>query len=130
VKQDHEAIPTLRMMRLTKEEIGRRAEAIAQSVAAVLEKQVGASASAQPIRLEIVDGESVIGGGAAPSSVLPTRLLALTCAGLSADELAGRLRASDPPIIARVEDGQVLLDFRTVFADQDHWIATALGRIA
>jgi L-seryl-tRNA(Ser) seleniumtransferase len=118
VKRDHDAIPTLKMMRLTKGEIGKRAEALA------------ASLKSSRLKIEIVDGDSVIGGGAAPSSVLPTRLLALSCAGLSADELATRLRTSDPPIVARVEDGRVLLDLRTVFAEQDRLIAAALQRIA
>ena len=118
VKRDHDAIPTLRMMRLTGEEIGKRAESLAANV------------QSSKLTIEVVDGESVIGGGAAPSSVLPTRLLAVGCAGLSADELATRLRASDPPIIARVEQGRVLLDLRTVFADQDLAVATSLVRIA
>lgn len=118
VKRDHDSIPTLRMMRVTKEEIGRRAEDVA--------KQVRSST----IKLEVIDGESVVGGGAAPSSVLPTRLLAVSCATLGADELAARLRASDPPIAARVEDGRVLLDLRSVFSEQDHLVAAALGRIA
>jgi L-seryl-tRNA(Ser) seleniumtransferase len=118
VKRDHDAIPTLKMMRLTKAEIGRRTEALAAQI------------SSPKLQVEIIDGESVIGGGAAPSSVLPTRLLALSCAGLSADELSTRLRASDPPIIARVTDGRVLLDLRTVFEDQDPTIAAALARIA
>ena len=41
-----------------------------------------------------------------------------------------RLRASDPPIIARVEEGRVLLDLRTVFPEQDDAIAQALAQIA
>ena len=107
VKRDHEAIPALRMMHLSKGEIEKRADGIVERV------------SSPGLRLEVIDGESVIGGGAAPSAVLPTRLLALTCDGLTADELSTRLRASDPPIIARVEDGSVLLDLRTVFPGQD-----------
>ena len=82
------------------------------------------------LKVEVIDGDSVIGGGAAPSSVLPTRLLALSCEDLGADELAARLRASDPPIITRVEEGRVLLDLRTVFPEQDGMIAAALHRIA
>ncbi len=117
VRRDHDAIPTLRMMRLTKEEIGERAKALAAQVA-------------EPkLKLEIVDGESLLGGGAAPSSVLPTRLLALTCEGLSADDLATQLRGSEPPIIARVEEGRVLLDLRTAFPEQDTVVAAALTRI-
>jgi len=114
VKRDHDSIPTLKMMQMTKKEIGNRAEALA------------AQARSPKLNIEVMDGESVIGGGAAPSSVVPTRLLALSCVGLSADELAAGLRASDPPIIARVADGRVLLDLRTVFADQDEVLKTVL----
>src|SRR5271165_5463650 len=121
VKRDHDAIPTLRMMRLTKEEIGRRAESLAGLTCA--------SQLKSKLKIEVIDGESVIGGGAAPSSVLPTRLLALTCEGLSADELAARLRGSQPAIIARVEEGRVLLDLRTVFPEQEAAVLAALNRI-
>ena len=117
-RKDHDTIPTLRMMRLSKEAIGNRAEALAARV------------QVPKLKVEIVDGESILGGGAAPSSVLPTRLLALTCEGLSADELSARLRGSEPPVIARVEEGRVLLDLRTVFPGQDAAVVAALHRIA
>ncbi len=117
VQHDHDAIPTLRMMRLTREAIGERAAALAARIAA------------PKLRVEIVDGESILGGGAAPSSTLPTRVLAVTCEGLSDDELASRLRSSNPPIIARVDEGRVLLDLRTVFAEQDAAVAAVLNQI-
>jgi L-seryl-tRNA(Ser) seleniumtransferase len=118
VKHEYGKVPALRMMSLSNEEIGARAESIASRV------QSG------KVKIDIVDGESVIGGGAAPSSVLPTRLLAVMCSGVSADELSERLRASDPPLIARVEEGRVLLDLRTVFPEQDHLIVDALEHVA
>ncbi|MGO9433138.1 MAG: hypothetical protein ACLP00_02460, partial [Terracidiphilus sp.] len=90
---------------------------------------LAARLAAPKLKVEIVDGESLLGGGAAPSSVLPTRVLAVTCDRLSADELAAHLRRSDPPIIVRVEDGRVLLDLRTVFPEQDSAVAGALTRI-
>jgi L-seryl-tRNA(Ser) seleniumtransferase len=117
VKRDHDAIPALRMMRLSKEEIGNRAEALRARFAP------------SPWTVAIVDGESIIGGGAAPSAVLPTRLLALRCKDLSAEELAARLRTSHPPVIARVQEGRVLLDLRTVFPEQDCAIADVVNRI-
>ena len=117
VRRDHDAIPALRMMRLTKDEIGKRAEALAARIAA------------PKLKVEILDGESILGGGAAPSSALPTRVLAITVEGLSADELSARLRASDPAIVARVEEGHVLLDLRTVFPEQDAALAAALAGI-
>ena len=111
VKRDHDAVPVLRMMRLSKDEIARRAEKIVSDVRADLAKS--------GIKLELLDGESVIGGGAAPSAVLPTSLIALTHADRSADDLSTRLRTNVPPIIARVEEGRVLLDLRTVFLEQE-----------
>ena len=114
VKRDHDAIPALRMMRLSQNEIGKRAEAMARKVAG------------PTLAAEVVDGESVVGGGAAPSAVLPTRLLAVSVKGVSADELLRRMRMSDPPIIARVEEGRVLIDLRTVFPEQDDAIVKEL----
>jgi L-seryl-tRNA(Ser) seleniumtransferase len=128
VKRDHDAVPVLRMIRLSKDEIERRAEAIVSSV------ESGRFESAQNerghLKLELLDGESVIGGGAAPSAVLPTRLIALTHAKLSADEINARLRAGAPPIIARVEEGRVVLDLRTVFTEQDAPVVTALASLS
>jgi len=72
----------------------------------------------------------VIGGGAAPSAVLRTRLLAVTCDGVTADELSARLRMCDPPIVGRVEEGRVLLDLRTVFPEQDGAVTVALQTLA
>jgi L-seryl-tRNA(Ser) seleniumtransferase len=49
---------------------------------------------------------------------------------MSASELNDSLRANQPPIIARVEDGRVLLDLRTVFPGQENTVAAALERIS
>ena len=114
VKQDYGSIPALRMMHLSKDEIGRRAEAVA------------AKARSSVMTIEVINGESVIGGGAAPSAVLPTRLLGVTRKGLSADEISARLRAAELPVIARVEEGRALLDLRTVFPEQDEKVTEAL----
>ncbi|HEY6937247.1 MAG TPA: L-seryl-tRNA(Sec) selenium transferase, partial [Terriglobales bacterium] len=71
VRQDHDAIPALRMLRLTPEQIHRRAEAIRKTL----------ESERNRLGVEIVDGQSVVGGGAAPAASLPTRLLAVTCEG-------------------------------------------------
>jgi L-seryl-tRNA(Ser) seleniumtransferase len=122
VKRDHDMVPVLRMMRLSKDEITGRAEKIVS--------RIDSAGMKSSLKSKLIDGESVIGGGAAPSAVLPTRLIALTHANLSADELSNRLRASTPPIIARVEEGRVLLDLRTVFPEQDANLATALTSLS
>jgi L-seryl-tRNA(Ser) seleniumtransferase len=114
VKRDYDAIPALRMMRLSKADIGQRAENLAVKV------------RSNVVAVEVIDGESVVGGGAAPTAVLPTRLLAMICQGLSADEIAVRLRMSNPPVVARVEDGRALLDLRTVLPEQDEALTNIL----
>ena len=119
VKEDHDAIPALRMMRLPKDAIGARAEAAARQLRDLPTIEVG-----------VIDGESVIGGGAAPSSTLPTRLLAVGLTGMGADELLTRLRTADLPVVARVQDGRVLVDFRTVFVEQDKALVSTLRAIA
>jgi L-seryl-tRNA(Ser) seleniumtransferase len=115
VKRDHKAIPAIAMMSMSASEVRQRAELLAG--------QIGSAV----LTAEVIDGESVIGGGAAPSAVLPTALIALTSNESSAEEVAARLRTSDPPIIVRVEEDRVLLDLRTVFPEQDAAIAAALS---
>lgn len=119
IRNDSSAIPALRMMHLS-------ADAIRERVATV-QKTLS---SASSLKIEVITGESVIGGGAAPQATLPTWLLALDSQKLSADALAERLRAAQPlPIIGRVEEGRVLLDLRTVFPEQDAVIVKALLQI-
>ncbi|MGH9532153.1 MAG: L-seryl-tRNA(Sec) selenium transferase [Terriglobales bacterium] len=120
VRQDHDAIPALRLMRLSADEIRKRAEAVAARLAP----------SAPRLKVEVVEGESVIGGGSTPGARLPTRLLAVTAEGLSAGELSARLRAAELPVIGRVEEGRVLLDLRTVFPQQDAVVEAALRSLS
>ncbi len=114
VRGEHDAIPAVRMMSLSREEIGERAEALAQSL------------RSSSLEAEVIDGESVIGGGAAPSATLPTRLLAIARPGLTPNELAACLRAAQPPVLARIAEGRVILDLRTVFPEQDEGLRTTL----
>ncbi|HEX3155283.1 MAG TPA: L-seryl-tRNA(Sec) selenium transferase, partial [Candidatus Angelobacter sp.] len=116
IRQNHDAIPFARMMRLPAEEIRARAEA--------MQKQL---TGAGHLKTTIIPGESLVGGGSAPTSSLPTFLLAVTAESRSADELAARLRNNTPPIVARVEEGRVLLDLRTVLStDEEAQIVGAL----
>jgi L-seryl-tRNA(Ser) seleniumtransferase len=69
------------------------------------------------VAAQIVPGRSTVGGGSLPGETLPTRLVAL--AGESPDVVAARLRAGEPPVIARIEDGRLVLDPRTVLPEQE-----------
>ena len=97
-------VPVARMMTMTVDEIERRATSLA------------AALSNAGLQTEIIDGFSTIGGGSAPGSQLPTRLVTLT---LPAARLDAALRATRPPVIARIEDDRVVIDLRTVAPDDD-----------
>jgi len=127
VKRDYAEVPVLRMLELSNPEIAARAESLAAGLAP---KAAGAARPAGHLTVELTGGESLIGGGSAPSALLPTTLLALTSSQMSADELARRLRAASPPVVARVDQGRVLVDLRTVFPAQDEVLRQILAEIA
>ena len=110
-----DTVPVLRMAGLAAEAIGARAEALAGGLRAA-----GLTAS-------VIDGYSTIGGGSAPGSELPTRLVAVTHPTLSPDAFESALRALDPPVIARINHDRVRLDLRTVAPADDQRLATLIG---
>jgi L-seryl-tRNA(Ser) seleniumtransferase len=118
-KRDYNAIPALRMMSASAQEIHTRTKA-----------WVAQLTPDKNLRCEIIEGESLAGGGAAPAATLPTSLIAITSNAHSADEFAARLRAAEPPVVARVDEGRVLLDLRTVFPEQEPQLAAAVVHAA
>ena len=99
-------IPVWRMIATSSAELRARAEAILD----------GLSSQARP-RVTVEPMAATVGGGSLPGETL--RSIGLVVHGRGAAALAGRLRAADPAVIARVEDGAVSLDLRTVDPDDD-----------
>jgi len=115
---EFDEVPTLRMLAATPQQIEQRAKHLVREVV-----KRGVSAGL----LQIVDGVSRTGGGSSPTGERPTRLLALSWASGDAGPVERRLRAGDPPIIGRVQDGKLLLDLRTVLEPQDDVVADRLA---
>ena len=105
-EQSKKEVPVLRMLALTKSEIEERALAFL--------KTYQARPRLSGLTLEILDGESAIGGGAGPNTHPATCLIAIRHTQRSAGEIAEALRLSKPPIISRIADDKVLIDLRTV----------------
>ena len=99
-------LPALAMIRQSPAEIRARAERLLAEL---------------PFPAQIIEGQSVIGGGSTPDQSLPTFLLAIP-----QPEMERRLRLGEPPIIARVEKGQLLIDLRTVFPHEEQTLLSAL----
>lgn len=74
---------------------------------------------------DVKESRSAIGGGSLPEVTLPTSVLALP--GGDPDALLARLRAADPPVVARIEEDRVVLDPRTVMPWEDEAVVRAVG---
>jgi L-seryl-tRNA(Ser) seleniumtransferase len=114
-------IPALRMIRLTPQELKRRAENFLRELTPEL--------PLDEVELEITDGASLPGGGSTPTQSLPTKIIRIASARHSAAQLEQRLRCSPTliSVIARVEDDRLALDLRTVFPEQESQLAQALA---
>jgi len=104
-----EAMPALAMIRQTAGEVRRRAQALLKKI--------------PDFPAEIIEGESVIGGGSTPEQPLPTFLIAV--AAPHSAEVEKRLRSGHPPIIARIENSRLLFDLRTVFQEEEELLLAA-----
>lgn len=106
-------VPVWRMIALPVADVQRRATAWAAAL-------VGANT---------VEGRTMVGGGSLPGESLPTVLLALDPRpGDTVDALAARLRTGDPAVVARIDEGRVVLDPRTVDPADDGRLLGAARR--
>ncbi|MCC6613257.1 MAG: L-seryl-tRNA(Sec) selenium transferase [Anaerolineae bacterium] len=90
------------------------------------EVRAQAAAWASQVGGSVVDGYSAVGGGSLPGGTLPTALLALNVS--SPDIFTATLRRADPPVIARIQDGRVVFDPRTVLPEQSDKLIEIIGR--
>ena len=103
----YDEIPALRMIQISSAVLRQRAETFAAQIE-------GAT---------VVEGESVAGGGSTPDQTLPAFLVRLPG---TPNALERKLRANEPPIIARIEDGAVVIDLRTVSPADEPLILAAI----
>jgi L-seryl-tRNA(Ser) seleniumtransferase len=97
-------VPVLRMLREPAESVRTRAERLAALVGGEVEETVARA-----------------GGGALPLAELPSYACAVE------EELADRLRASEPPVVGIVRDGRLLLDCRTLTERELDEVASAIA---
>ncbi len=107
-KEMRETIPFYRMLAASRPALQERAQAYLARIPS----------------LYVVDCEAVVGAGALPQARIPS--IAVVVPTQYPDELATRLRGHRSPIIARVDDGKVLLDLRTILPEHDATVIAAL----
>jgi len=110
-----EKIPVWRMISMSLDEVERRARLWAQALRDLA---------------QVIEGETMIGGGSLPGSTLSTRLVAIGEKGGQrnlAQSLAQRLRHNEPAVIGRISGDVLLLDPRSVLTEEDDVVLRALS---
>ena len=111
-----EHVPVWRMIATPLAEVERRARRWRRAL-----RRAGVTA-------EVVDGESTVGGGSLPGETLPTKLVALPVP--HPDQLAAALRVADPPVVARIEEDQLVLDPRTVLVEEERELLRVVTEVS
>jgi L-seryl-tRNA(Ser) seleniumtransferase len=114
------AIPALRALAMPIEEVDRRAERLCERIIGL---------AGDRVEVSVEDGVTEVGGGALPLEALPTRVVAVQAAHLTAQRLEERLRHGDPAVIARIKERRLLLDLRTVTEEELEEIAKVTASV-
>lgn len=115
-----QAIPTLRMIATDLKTLEDRARVLVEALRANIPESIGVG---------VMDGFSMVGGGALPVQNLPTKLVAMSSKEMSAARLEARFRGYTTPIIGRVEQELFLLDVRTLQPGDEETIAAAASQL-
>jgi len=93
---------------------------------AALKKRAKSWQSSRECPSSVEKSRSAVGGGSLPGETLPSWVLSIDCQGTTPEEVMRRLRVSNTPVIARIEEDRVLLDPRTVLPEEDAPLLDAL----
>ncbi|MDI1434047.1 L-seryl-tRNA(Sec) selenium transferase [Polyangium sorediatum] len=111
---DLDVIPTMAALRAPLSAVRARAERIQGELA-----REGVTSS-------VVELGGAVGGGACAEEPLPSFGVALDAAGGEIATIAERLRAGDPPVLPRVQEGRILFDVRTLLDGEDAPLTAAI----
>ncbi|HLN28527.1 MAG TPA: L-seryl-tRNA(Sec) selenium transferase [Gemmataceae bacterium] len=110
-------VPALRMLSTPLAELQRRAQSLANLLGDI-----------NGLAVSVYEDTAYVGGGSLPDQAMATYVLAVQPVAMSDDDLASRLRTGNPAVIARLKDGKLLFDLRTVFPRQEPALIEALRR--
>lgn len=101
-------IPVLQLLNLPIAELKSRAESLAERLRGIESLET----------VEVAEDIAYVGGGSLPDQKMPTWIVLLKARNLSDADFAQRLRVGEPAVMARVRDGKLVLDVRTIFPRQ------------
>jgi L-seryl-tRNA(Ser) seleniumtransferase len=116
-----EEIPVLSILTTRPETLVRRGQTLIELMGPMARK-------AFDPRIE--EGEAEVGGGSLPGTVISTRCVTLRSSTISSQSMEEKLRKADPPILARIQKGTVILDMLTVRDEELEQVGIALAELA
>jgi L-seryl-tRNA(Ser) seleniumtransferase len=114
-----EEIPTLRMLSLDTKLLKRRGRRLLKRLSGIAKKG---------IQFNLKEDVSQVGGGALPLQGLRTIVLAMKPLDFSVNSLEESLRKGEPPVIARINRDELILDMRTVFDEETPLLADVISK--
>ena len=112
--------PVLRLLTIPTRRLANRARTFRRHLKDILENKC---------EIKAIDGFSQLGSGSLPAQYIPTKLISLKPQNMSAESLAAKLRDFEPPIFARINNDEVLLDLRTIREDETKVVEEAIKEI-
>jgi len=114
-------IPVWQMLTAKPEALKKRADKLAEALGKIFD----------PERVKVVKSISKVGGGALPMAELPTYLVALELSGIgiTPEGAVEKLRFTDPPVILRIYQDNLLFDPRTIFENQEETLIKVVGEV-
>ncbi len=112
-----EAVPTLAMLRVSKDDLQTRG------------KKMMLALESLPVKAFLGEGKAQIGGGTLPRSIVPSVTLDLQPRSMALADLAARLRRGTCPVVGYIAGGRFKLDLRTILPRQDEALLSAIRKV-
>ena len=113
-------VPILRMLSMPIANLKMRADKVATQI----------TSSSVIGDCEVVEDQSMLGGGSLPTQQIPTWCVSISASNGSIDSLAEKLRKNEPAIMGRVQKDRLMLDMRTIDASEDSLLVEAFQAIS
>jgi len=79
------------------------------------------------LKVSVIKTITYLGGGSLPGSELPSFAVSIASKKISAEMLSKIFRRAAVPVVPHIKDDEVILDMRTVFPEDVHYILEAVN---
>lgn len=121
-------VPVLHALKASEKDLSLRSQRFLQRLKRRLSKN--SLDTLDTLKFSLRSGSSLMGGGSAPETLLPTTLIVVKHTNKTANDLEIKLRSNQVPIIARIEQNELVVDLRSVLASDEEILLKAIIDLA